>query len=80
MPLTGLSVGAISYSPGASNWLYARLVAKSAPSFLLLEPIFTGPVLLPAGDFTATVPLTSSGTGVPPASLTVTYHVAARAP
>ena len=80
VPLTDLSLGTISYSAGASNWLYARLVAGAAPSFLILEPSITGPVLLPVGDYTATVPVTSSVAGVAPASVTVTFHLAPRAP
>jgi hypothetical protein len=71
-PLTGLSVGTITYSAGATGWLDASLTAADAPSSLLIQPNSSA---LAPGDYSATVPIASSIPGVTPASLTVNYHV-----
>jgi Big-like domain-containing protein len=73
-PLSGLAVGTITYSSGASNWLDASVTPSVAPASLLLRPNTSG---LAPGDYSATVPVTSTVAGVAPAMLTVTYHVTA---
>jgi uncharacterized membrane protein len=72
-PLTGLAVGTIVYSPNVTPWLAASVSSTSAPSNLQLQPNTTG---LTAGDYTATVPVTSTVSGVASQNVTVTYHVA----
>jgi hypothetical protein len=76
-PLTGLSTGTIVYSSGASGWLDASVAPNAAPASLLLQPNTSG---LAPGDYTATVPVTSTIAGVVPAMVTVTYHVTAAPP
>ena len=73
-PLSGLAVGTIIYSSGASGWLDANVTPSVAPASLVLRPNTTS---LTPGDYTATVPLTSTVAGVAPASATITYHVTA---
>lgn len=73
VPLTGLGVGTVSYSAGATGWLAASVTSSSAPASLLLQPNTTS---LATGDYTATVPVTSTLAGVAAQSVTVTYHVA----
>lgn len=73
-PLTGLAVGSIAYSSGASGWLGASLSQTSAPAFLVLQVNTTG---LAPGSYSATVPVTSTAPGVAPASVTVTYTITA---
>jgi hypothetical protein len=71
-PLTGLGIGTITYSAGANNWLTASVSPGTAPATLFLRPNTTA---LVAGDYTATVPVTSSVSGVAAVPVTVTYHV-----
>jgi uncharacterized membrane protein len=72
--LEGLAVGTIVYSSGASNWLDASVTPSVAPASLLLRPNTSA---LAPGDYSATVPVTSTVAGVAPGSVTVTYHVTA---
>jgi hypothetical protein len=76
-PLTGLGMGTLIYSSGASGWLNASVTPSAAPASLLLQPNTAG---LSPGDYTATVPVTSTIAGVVPAMVTVTYHVTAAPP
>ena len=76
-PLTGLGVGTIAYSSGATGWLTASVTPTTAPASLLLRPNTSG---LAPGDYSATVPVTSTIAGVAPASLTVSYHISAAPP
>lgn len=76
-PLTGLGVGTITYSGGGSGWLTASVNPTTAPASLLLRPNTTG---LAPGDYSATVPVTSTIAGVTPASMTVTYHISTAPP
>ena len=76
-PLTGLGVGTIAYSAGATGWLTASVNPTTAPASLLLRPNTTG---LAPGDYSATVPVTSTIAGVAPSSLTVSYHISAAPP
>ena len=76
-PLTGLAVGTITYGAGATNWLGATINVSAAPATLTLQPTNTA---LAIGDYTATVPVTSTVAGVAAQSVTVTYHVTAAPP
>ena len=77
-PLTGLGVGTITFTPTSVNgWLTASVNPNSAPASLLVRPNTTA---LAPGDYSATVPVTSTIAGVTPASLTVNYHVTAAPP
>lgn len=71
-PLTGLAIGTITYSAGANNWLTASVSPATAPATVFLRPNTTA---LAPGDYTATVPVTSSVAGVAAVPVTVTYHV-----
>ncbi|HZS62693.1 MAG TPA: choice-of-anchor D domain-containing protein [Gemmatimonadaceae bacterium] len=72
-PLQNLSVGLVTYSPGASGWLTATLPANaSAPATLTVQPSTT---ILTPGTYSATVPVTSPQATNSPRSLTVTYVV-----
>lgn len=55
--LTGLSLGAISYDPGASGWLAVELSGSEEPATLTLNA--TTIPLTTAGTFTAGVPVLS---------------------
>ncbi len=70
--LTGLAVGAISYGAGGSGWLAAALSSSTAPATLTLSPMTGG---LPAGAYTATVPITSGVASNSPATVTVSFTV-----
>jgi hypothetical protein len=70
--LTQLSVGAITYGPGATGWLSAQLSLTGAPSTLTLTPTLGS---LAAGTYTATVPVQSAIIGVAPVNVTVTFQV-----
>ena len=56
LPLTGLAVGTIAYSGGASGWLGATVSPSTAPATVTLSPDIGG---LSQGTYTATVPITS---------------------
>ncbi|MEP7326719.1 MAG: hypothetical protein ABI836_12280, partial [Gemmatimonadota bacterium] len=68
--LTGLAVGTISYGPGASGWLTASLSPSTAPASLTLQAT-TG--ALPAGSYTATVPVTSATAENSPQTVSVIF-------
>lgn len=70
--LGGLGVGSISYGAGATGWLTATLSGGTAPATLTLTPS-AGP--LPAGSYTATVPVTAPGAANSPQSVPVTMTV-----
>src|SRR5512134_546124 len=70
--LGGLSVGTISYGPGASGWLAAALSATTAPATLTLSPSVAG---LAPGGYAASVPITAAGADNSPQSLTVSLLV-----
>jgi hypothetical protein len=71
--LSGLSVGAITYSAGSTGWLQASLNSTSAPAVLTLQPVTSG---LPAGNYSATVAVRSSVAGVAAQGATVSLTVA----
>lgn len=75
--LAGLSVGAITYSGGGSGWITASLNSTTAPATLTVAP---SPGALPAGTYSATVPISASGAGNAPQSLSVTLTIAAGTP
>lgn len=75
--LTGLALGTISYSAGATGWLTAGLSGGTAPATLTLQASNAG---LSAGTYTATVPVTSAVAGNSPQNVTITYVVSAPAP
>jgi len=68
--LTGLSLGPISYDPGASGWLDAVLSGTEEPATLTLTA--TTIPLTTAGTFTAGVPVLSDVATNSPLELTVT--------
>ncbi len=71
--LAGLAVGTIAYGTGATDWLSATLGGTTAPATLTLTPQVDS---LPAGTYTATVPVTASGVSNSPQSVAVTFVVA----
>jgi alpha-tubulin suppressor-like RCC1 family protein len=75
--LSGLSVGSITYEAGQpTGWLSASLSSTTAPATVTLA-VVTG--ALPAGSYTAFVPITSSAPFVTnsPRTITVTFTVTA---
>jgi hypothetical protein len=73
--LSGLAVGTIAYAGGPSGgWLSASLSAATAPATMTLTPATSS---LVAGTYTATVPITSSASGVTnnPQSVSLTLTV-----
>jgi hypothetical protein len=76
--LSGLATGTITYVGQASGWLTPSLSGTTAPATLTLTPA-TGALL--AGTYTASVPVTSTATGVTnsPQSVNVTLTIAAGA-
>jgi len=75
--LGGLTVGTVTY--GASQpggWLFASLNGTTAPTTLTLQAV-KGP--LPAGTYTATVPIQSAAASNSPQSVSVTFQIAAAA-
>ncbi len=73
--LTGLAAGGITYGFGQpTGWLATSLSGTSTPSSLVLSPS-TG--TLPAGTYTASVPLTTTTSGVASKSVSVSFQIAA---
>lgn len=73
--LSGLSVGTIGYGNGQpATWLNASLNTTTAPAVLTLTATLGA---LPEGTYNATVPVSSSASGVAnsPQNVTVTFHV-----
>ena len=70
--LSGLAVGTITYSGGASGWLSATLSGTTAPTNLNLSVNSTS---LGIGSYTATLSLTSPVASNSPRSLTVRLNV-----
>ena len=73
--LTGLATGAVVYGAGqAAGWLATSLSGTAAPATLTLTATLGS---LSAGTYTATVPITSSASGVTnsPQSIAVTFIV-----
>ena len=71
--LSGLSIGTITYGAGATGWLQApNLSGTTAPATLTAQPV-TG--ALPAGTYTATIPVQSGVATNSPQNLTVTFTV-----
>ncbi|HEX5385452.1 MAG TPA: hypothetical protein VFW66_02000 [Gemmatimonadales bacterium] len=70
--LEGLSVGAITYSAGASGWLGASLSSASGPATLTLA---AKPAGLASGSYTASVPLSSSRATNSPQKISVSLLV-----
>ncbi len=66
--LAALGVGSISYGSGESGWLAASLDATAVPATLTLTPSLTG---LASGNYSATVPITSTAAENSPQSVTV---------
>lgn len=77
--LTGLSIGPISYGPGAAGWLLAPTLSGTAANPAVsvgVQPI-TGS--LTAGSYTATIPVQSSVASNSPRLLSVTLVIGAPA-
>ena len=70
----GIAPGTIVYSTGASGWLSASVTSATTPSTLTLTVTSTA---LAVGNYSATVPVTSTTPGVTPLNVTVTYTVSA---
>jgi uncharacterized membrane protein len=75
--LSGLSLGAIQYGAGASNWLTASISSSGAPAQITLR---ASPAGLAAGTYTAQLPVVSSSSSVQnsPQTVTVTFTVSAQ--
>lgn len=72
--LTGLSIGTITYGPGASGWLSnVSLSSATAPATLTVAPSLSG---LSPGTFTAQIPIVAAGVGNSPQVVSVTFTVA----
>jgi hypothetical protein len=72
--INGLAPGTIAYSAGATGWLSASVTSATTPSTLMLTVLTTA---LAVGNYSATVPLTSTTAGVTPLNVVVTYTVSA---
>jgi hypothetical protein len=70
--INGIAPGTITYSAGASGWLAASVTSATTPSTLTLTTTSTA---LAVGNYSATVPVTSTTNGVTPLNVTVTYTV-----
>lgn len=70
-PLTGLTLGSITYI-GAPGWLSATLSGADAPATLTLTE---NRGTLPAGNYSATIPINSSVAANSPQSVTVTLRL-----
>lgn len=75
--LTNLSLGAITYGPGASAWLTVPVAPGStaAPSAAFTVRALTGS--LAAGTYTATIPVEAAGASNSPRNVTVTFTISA---
>ena len=72
--LTGLEVGTITYG-SATGWIQsATLNTTTAPARLTVQPV-TGQ--LPPGNYSATIPISSSAASNSPQNVTVTFSVQA---
>lgn len=73
--ITGLSLGPISYGPGASTWLTANFVGgvSSAPTTVVLTPNSTG---VKSGVYLARVPVQSSVANTPADTIVVVLRMA----
>jgi hypothetical protein len=73
--LAGLTAGPVSYGAGQpTGWLAATLSGTTTPSTLILTPT-TG--ALAAGNYTATVPVATTTSGVASQTATVSFQVGA---
>jgi hypothetical protein len=70
-PLTGLTLGNVTYV-GPPGWLTATLSGTSAPATLTLSE---NKGTMPAGNYSATVPITSSVASNSPQTVTVTLKL-----
>jgi len=70
--LSGLAVGTVIYSGGASGWLTATLSGAAAPATLTLTAAKGS---LGPGIYTATVPITSAVANNSPRNVTVTFDL-----
>ncbi len=68
-----LSLGGVTYGPGAAGWLAAGLSNTSAPATITLTPTLGA---LSVGSYTARLPVNSGIIGVAPETLSVTFDVA----
>jgi len=75
-PLTGLAVGSITYV-GAPGWLNATLSRSDAPATLTLTE---NKGTLPVGNYSASVPITSSVATNSPQTVNVTLTISRRPP
>src|SRR5262245_45906296 len=74
--LNGLAI-AITYGPGASNWLTYNVSSAEAPATLTLQPSNTG---LADGFYQATVAVTASGASNSPQNIQVSFVLTAQPP
>ncbi|MBK6781754.1 MAG: hypothetical protein IPG75_19775 [Gemmatimonadetes bacterium] len=66
-----LSIGAVAYGAGATNWLSATLGSATAPTAVTLQVL----TALAAGQYTATVPVVGTGSANSPQNISVTLNV-----
>ena len=73
--LAGLAVGAVTYGQGQpTGWLTARLGADAAPTAISVVADWSA---LTAGTYTATIPVTSTASGVTAVAIPVTLTLTA---
>lgn len=71
-----LALGSVAYGAGGSGWLTATLSGSVAPAIITL---IASPLALPAGTYTATVPVMSAGVANSPQNVTVSLTIGAAA-
>lgn len=75
LQITGLSLGAIQYGPGANGWIQSAALSSTSTSQNTFVDIQVSPAALAAGTYTATIPV--SGAGVATQNLMVSLQVLA---
>jgi hypothetical protein len=71
--LSGLSVGTISYGPGATGWIQSAVLNQATAPATLTITARTGSLV--GGVYGATIPILSAGATNSPANATVTFTV-----
>lgn len=78
--LSGLAVGTVTYGPGASGWITNTTLSGTTANPLVTLLVSVSPGSMPAGVYTATVPITSGVASNSPQNVTVTFTVAPPGP
>lgn len=72
-----LSIGTVTYGPGAADWLTYALSGTEAPATLSIQPDMT---TLAAGSYTATIPVLAANASNSPQNITVSFALAPQPP